>query len=189
MDLNTAQEMYQYCRDNNLGSGFNEKWGLKHFGLIQNNLIDGEKVLLPFIGFYNYSSMTKHSGYFAYAITNKRILMAQKKLFGETGQTVSLDNINDITYKSGFVWGVLTIDTIKEVFNVGLDKKSADKIHKAVISQFQKYKDSNKSGTDVTAYARSSAKKIKEFKELLDMGAITQEEYEKKKIELLQKNN
>lgn len=190
MGLNTAKEMYQYCKDNDLGSGFSRKWSLKHFTIIENNLTAGEKVLLPFIGLHNYSTnTTKYGGYFAYAITNKRIIMAQKKIFGKVCQTISLDNINDITYESGMLWGILTVDTIKETFNVGLNKKSADKIHAAVINEFQKFKKFNKTDTNTKAGTRSVAEQIKEFKELLDTEVITKEEFEKKKRELLEQKN
>lgn len=182
----TAKEMYEYCVKNGFGSGWNEKWGIKHFLIIQNSLMNGEDVLLPFIGLHNYVSMTKHDSYFAYAITNKRIIMGQQRLIGEACQTVSLDNVNDITFNSGLVFGTLTIDTIKEVFNVGLDKVSAQRIHNAVVDIFHKIKNSNNNNNSNTQ-VKSIAEEIKEFKELLDIGAITQDEFDKKKKELLGK--
>lgn len=66
--------------------------------------------------------MTKHDNNYAYAISNKRIIMAQKKLIGETLQSVAINNLNDVTLSTGLVLGIITIDTIKEKFNVGVAK-------------------------------------------------------------------
>ena len=43
--MNTAEEMYQYCLDNDYGEGLTRKWGIKHFALIENALHRDEQVL------------------------------------------------------------------------------------------------------------------------------------------------
>lgn len=145
---------------------------------------------MTFIGLHNYQSMTKHDSNFAYAITNKRIIMAQKQtIAGEKLQTVYLDNVNDITFSSGLALGVMTIDTIKETFNVGLDKKSAKAINAKAVELLHSLKD-NKSeaapAADAPAQqAVSAADEILKFKQLLDAGVITQEEFNAKKAQLL----
>lgn len=68
--MRTAEGMYQYCLDNKFGQGFNEKWGIKHFEVLEENLMNGEEALMTFIGLHNYQSTTKHENNFAYAITN-----------------------------------------------------------------------------------------------------------------------
>lgn len=190
MALQTASEMYHYAVDNGFGSGWNEKWGIKHFSIIAEHLLPGEEVYMTFIGLHNYQSMTKHDSNFAYAITNKRIIMAQKQtIAGEKLQTVYLDNVNDITFSSGLALGVMTIDTIKETFNVGLDKKSAKAINAKAVELLHSLKD-NKSeaapAADAPAQqAVSAADEILKFKQLLDAGVITQEEFNAKKAQLL----
>lgn len=182
--IQTAKEMYNYCVQNGFGSGWNEKWALKHFNLIENSLMNDEYVKMVFIGLHNYISSTKHDGFYAYAITNKRIIMAQQKVFGHNFQTISLDNINDITFSSGMAFGKLTIDTIKETFNVQLDKVSAKKISDSIHIILDNLKKLTKN-SNIESNSNSVADEIKKFKELLDIGAITQEEYDKKKNELL----
>lgn len=182
--LKTASEMYQYCIDNGYGSGMNKNWGKKHFALIEQALMNDEYVQIAFIGIHNYISMTKHDGNFAYVITNKRIIMAQQKLFGENFQTISLDNVNDVTFSSGMTLGVLTIDTIKERFNVSLNKVSAKKISEAVHNVLDAMKKITKGDNEYSG-TRSVTEEIKKYKELLDIGAITQEEFEAKKKQLL----
>lgn len=185
--LNSAESMYQYCVDNKCGTGMNRKWGVKHFLLVQKALQPDEEVLMCFIGLHNYVSSTKHDQNFAYALTNKRFIMAQQKLVGENLQSVYLDNLNDITFSSGIVFGVLTFDTIRERFNIAVDKVSAksisDKAHEILLTL--KQKNSMPQTAPNNTASVSAADEIMKFKNLLDMGAITQEEFDAKKKELL----
>lgn len=181
----SAEQMYQYCVDNNFGEGMNKKWGVKHFALVEQALQSDEEVLMCFIGLHNYISTTKHDSNFAYALTNKRFIMAQQKVIGQVVQSVYLNNLNDVTLNSGFVFGVLTFDTIKEKFNVCVAKNSAqaicDKIHEVLHS----LEESKAVPVMTQLQAPSSADEILKYKNLLDMGAITHEEFEQKKKQLL----
>ena len=187
--LQTAEGMYEYCTRNGFGSGLTKKWGIKHFKIIEENLMPDEKVLMVFMGLHNYvpaskTTQSQNDGNYAYAVTNKRFMMAQQELVGQNFQSVSKDNVNDISFQSGWLTGILTIDTYKETFNVYLDRDSA----KNIGMELHKILDQLKSKTtpDVsTVAAPSSADEIKKFKELLDSGAITQEEYDAKKKQLL----
>ena len=130
--MRTAEEMYDYCKKNDYGQGVNKKWDIKHFTLIQDSLAPDEEVLMCFVGIHNYVSASKHDGNYAYAITNKRIIMAQKKMIGESIQSIAFNNLNDITLSTGLLMGVIVIDTVKEVFNVGVNKKQARKINEQI---------------------------------------------------------
>ena len=114
--------------------------------------------------------------------------MGQKlKIAGENFQAIYLDNINDITFSSGLILGVLTIDTIKEVFNVGLDKNSAKEISAKVLQVFHDLRAQKEPAPTVQASAPafSAADEILKFKQLLDAGVLTQEEFDAKKKQLL----
>lgn len=181
--LVTSKDMYYYARDNGFGRGMNEEWGLKHFKVIALNLMKDEDVLMTFIGMHNYRSATKHDKYFAYAITDKRFIIAQKNIIaGETLQTIYLDNINDITFASGMAFGIMTIDTIKEKFNVALDKISAKKITDRAHEILDEIRAKNKT---LNTSQLSPADEIKKYKSLLDEGIITEEEFNTKKSQLL----
>lgn len=181
--MRTAQEMYQYCLDNKFGQGYNQKNALKHFSIIEKNLSADEDILMTFIGIHNYKSATKHDNNFAYAITNKRILMAQKKVIGEVFQVVLMDNLNDITLQTGIVFGVITIDTFKEKFNVAIAKNEAqninNKIHEII------YLARNKATNIQQQSKKSVVEQLKELKELLDMGILTQDEFNSQKVKIL----
>lgn len=132
--LNTAEKMVTYCQAHKLGNGMSTSWDLKHFSLIEDTLLSGERVYLVFEGLHNYQSTTKHDKNFAYAITSKRIILAQKKVIGSVLQTISLQNVNDITFRKKLVMGIITIDTIKETFHVASDYETAGRIFKAIQS-------------------------------------------------------
>lgn len=182
--MRTAAEMYDYCQGNNFGKGVSKKWALKHFGLLEKNLDSNENVLMCFCGLHNYISATKHDSTFAYAVTDRRIIMGQKKMIGEYFQSVSLNNLNDITFSSGMLMGIITIDTFKEKFNVAVDKVSGRNINDAIHNVLITNSNNHKSGSNGSNSA-SIAEEIKKFKDLLDIGAISQEEFNQQKEKLL----
>ena len=188
-NLTTAENLYRFCIDYGYGHGFNESWGIKHFQILIDALMPNEKVLFPFIGLHNYVSMTSHGGYYAYAVTNKRIIMGQKNVIGQSFKSINWENINDITFKSGMALGVVTIDTYKEIFNVAIDKNSAqnvcNRIHKVLEDMKYHNGNQNLSGTKAMTNATDPYEELKKMKELLDLGIITKEEFDYKKKELL----
>lgn len=182
--MRTAREMYSYCKEHNFGRGFNERNSLKHFEIIQNNLQPDETVEMVFIGLHNYVSATHHDNNYAYAITNKRIMMAQKRVVGMVFQSVSLENINDITFSTGLVFGMISIDTIKEHFNVAVDKSAANSINNEIHDVLERVKkDPGKTARD------ANSKKIMEEMEMLNTmlenGWIKESDFEEKKRQLL----
>ncbi len=49
-------------------------------------------------------------------LTNKRIIVATKRLaFGHFFRIITPDMFNDLTIRSGILWGKVTIDTVKEL--------------------------------------------------------------------------
>ena len=181
MNIRTGLQMYNYCIRKGYGSGMTRNWGIKHFNLAAAALGANEEVKMCFIGLHNSKSTSQNDGYFAYVITNKRFIMSQKKLVGEKFQTVSLDDINDITFNSGLALGTITIDTIREKFSVCMGKQSAKKVNEEIHVVLDSLK---RISTDTNEKV-SAADEIKKYKELLDLGAITQEEYDFKKKQLL----
>ena len=176
--MNKAEQMYEYCIDNNFGKGISKKWAIKHFDIIGKNLMQNEQVLMCFCGLHNYLSISKHDGYFAYAITDKRIMISQKKIIGEKFQSISLKNVNDVTFSSGVMMGIITVDTFKEKFNVSVDKKAGSSINSSIHDiLFDNKKDTGKGINDIDS--------LIDYKKLLDSGVINQEEFDLKKKQLL----
>ena len=126
---------------------------------------------------------TNHDNNFAIAVTNDRIIARQKKLMGENLKTITRRNLNDISKTTGMIWGILTIDTIKEKLNIATNKSEIDAIYNGVNKiLFQDEIIISKTTTNTTT--KSPIEELKEYKELLDLDIITQEEFDKKKQEV-----
>ena len=177
MKFNNGSEMYEYIENNKLGYELTKGFAIKHCDLLLSKLQPDEEILVPFLGLHNYQNPTKHDKTFAFALTNKRFVLAQKKIIGEAYQSILLDNLNDITYNKGVLGGVLEVDTIKERFNVYAQRQFIPIIYDLLHTNLEKLKS--------TANTSSNLDEILKLKQLLDAGAITQEEFESKKAQLL----
>ena len=101
-------------------------WRIKaHSKVIEKHLNPGEEVKFVFAAQKNERSYQIFSTY-VIALTNKRILLAQKRLlFGYLFLAITPDMFNDLTVKSGIIWGKIIIDTIKENVVLSNVSKSA----------------------------------------------------------------
>lgn len=125
-------------------------WRLKaHAKVIDRHLNPGETVNFVFAAQKGYSSFDIFST-FVVVLTNKRILLAQKRvLWGYTYLSVTPDMFNDLTVHSGMIWGKVHIDTIKETIVLSnISKDALDDIE-----------------TQVTEYMMEEKKKYKEIEQ------------------------
>lgn len=125
-------------------------WRLaKHAKVVEKYLNPGEEVRFAFPGQRGNSSMDFFST-FVVVLTNKRILLAQKRiLWGYTYLAITPDMFNDLTVSSGIIWGKLYIDTVKEtVMLSNISKHAMDDIETEIteymIEEKQKYANVNK---------------------------------------------
>lgn len=124
-------------------------WRLKaHSKVIEKHLNPGETVNFVFAAQKGHSSLDIFST-FIVVLTNKRILLAQKRiLWGYIYLSVTPDMFNDLTVSSGIIWGKVYIDTIKETIVLSnISKDSLDEIE-----------------TQITEYMMGEKKKYKEVK-------------------------
>lgn len=184
--MRTAQEMYHFAKQNGFGQGFTDNLALKHFGIIENSLQPDEDAKMVFIGLHNYRSMTKHDNNFAYAVTQKRIIMAQKRIIGTVCQSVYFNQLNDITLSTGLALGVVTIDTTKEQFNVGVAKDHAQNIYALLHQVIDEIRNPAQAAqVKQQANMNSDMAALQYFKKMYDDGLITAEEYEFKRKQVL----
>lgn len=125
-------------------------WRLKaHANVIDKHLNPGETVNFVFAAQKGYSSFDFFST-FVVVLTNKRIILAQKRLlWGYTYLSVTPDMFNDLTVQSGLIWGKVYIDTVKETMILSnIAKDALDDIE-----------------TQITEYMMDEKKKYKEVKE------------------------
>ena len=116
----------------------------KHASVIDKHLNPEEEVRYVFLAQKGYSSFDIFST-FLIALTNKRILIAQKRvLFGYNFLAITPDMFNDLTVSAGIIWGKVLIDTIKETAVLSnISKAALDEIETEIteymMSEKQKY--------------------------------------------------
>lgn len=109
-------------------------WRLKaHSKIIDLHLNPGEIVKFAFAAQKNNNPLDIITTYVV-VITNKRILLGQKRLiFGYFFTAITPDLFNDIKVKMGIVWGMVIIDTVKEkVFLSNIQREALDDIETSV---------------------------------------------------------
>lgn len=113
--------------------------------------------------------------------TNKRIIFLDKgMLFGVNQIEIPLSKVNTVKYKKGLFVGEIEIRDGASMFRVkSVLKKTLIPFINAVNNSIEEIKKTQNSPK------LSVADEIMKFKRLLDEGAITQEEFDKKKKELL----
>ena len=85
-----------------------------HAKVIETHLNPGEEVQYIFAGQKNDNPLDIITSCVV-ALTNKRILIGQKRLiFGYFFTAITPDMFNDLKVKSGIIWGKIYIDTVKE---------------------------------------------------------------------------
>ena len=87
----------------------------EHTKVADMHINDDEEILYAFAAQKGPSALDIFSTH-VLVITNKRIIVAQKRLvFGYFYYSITPDMFNDFTIKMGLIWGRAIIDTIKEV--------------------------------------------------------------------------
>ena len=135
--------------------------------------------IIPFIvGIIVYSGLSKI-----------QIVVTDKRVYGRTafGKQVDLplDSISAIG--TGMFSSIAVATSSGKITFWGISNR--DEIHKAISGLLQSRQSGNKKEaaavTHITQQAQSSADELKKYKDLLDSGVISQEEFEAKKKQLL----
>ena len=159
----------------------------KAFSEIEKMLRPDEDVLCAFTGS---SAQRKNSSmlwFVGVALTNQRLLIGGqiKGLLkvSYTAQSFNIENINAISQSWSAIGGDLIIDTLGDDIRIG---ESARDVVNSIIVDFDTVLQSVKTPKNGAVIQQASvADELKKFKELLDMGVITQEEFDAKKKQLL----
>lgn len=186
--MRTAKDIYDDgVRNGFIGKDIKEKGSLANLQIVVDSLEPGEEVLMGFNGILNQTSMTKNEGIFSFAVTNKRLLMGMKMAFSKDFQTLLWDNVDHLSFarhKPFTNFGCITLDTIAKPYNISMTLKPAEAVSSKLQSLFMELKDKGTQPAAAPSTA-SAADEILKFKELLDMGVLTQEEFDAKKKQLL----
>lgn len=129
--------VYKYVRDFKKKYPSTVAWRIKsHSKIIDKFLNPNEEIIYAFCGQKNENSLDLFSTYVV-AITNKRILIAQKRvLWGYSYYSITPDMYNDMQVFGNMIWGKIYIDTVKELVVVSnISKKALDEIE-TVVSEY-----------------------------------------------------
>lgn len=157
------------------------------FAEIEKILFPEEDVLYAFTG----SSATRKNNsmlwFVGVALTKQRLLIGGQikgwLKVSYTAQSFDIKNINAISQTWSMVGGDLVIDTLGDDIRIGI---SSREVVNSIISDFDAALHSIKTEKDgVIIQQASAADELKKYKELLDTGVITQEEFSAKKKQLL----
>lgn len=184
--MKTADHMYEYCKSNKLGPTSSSRGFLiKTFSNIAEALRDNEDILTCFVANRETNYSTRLC---VCSISNQRIIISQKNLIGKDLQTIAIDNVNDITVKFGLLSGRIVIDTFKEVISMTASRNRTKRIDNILHNIIQKVKEKRGGQEDPSIILQkqiSDADELLKYKQLLDAGVISNEEFDKKKKELL----
>ncbi len=112
-------------------------WRLKaHCKVAADHINNDEEILYAFAAQKSYSMLNIVST-FVVVITDKRILLAQKRFFfGYFYYSITPDMFNDLTIKMGLIWGMAIIDTVKETVYLSNLSSGALQEIETVISKY-----------------------------------------------------
>lgn len=97
----------------------------QHARIIEKHLNPDETVTYAFACQKNTSFYDIFTTY-AIALTDKRLLLAKKRLlFGYFFITITPELYNDLSVKTGLIWGSINIDTVKETVHLSNISKNA----------------------------------------------------------------
>lgn len=115
----------------------------KHAKILETHVNPDEDVLYAFCGQKKLFGKNFLSyGTYCAVITTDRLLLASKNLFvGYQLISITPDMFNDLSVKSGLIWGSISIDTIKElvIFSY-LQNKALPEIETAISQYMMKKK-------------------------------------------------
>ncbi|MDO4535754.1 MAG: PH domain-containing protein [Clostridium perfringens] len=185
--MKTAEEMYKYCLENRFAGGINRMYGIKNFSIIEKELYKDEEVLMTFTGIHDYRPLKNYDGGFTYALTDRRIIMCHKNLVGKMIEQLKYDDLSNITFKMGIIYGVITIEAFKESLKIAVSKSESSNIFNRINEIVLDMKNKKSNENSLTENEKIIAVKLKGLKELLDMKVLSEDEFEKQKSELLAK--
>lgn len=124
-------------------------------------------------------------------LTQKRILFIDKGLiFGIKSTEIPLDMVNGVSYSKGLLFGKVSITNGAVTTLVEqVDKNTAPIMVNKIKESSEKYKESlhNALSSNISgATPLDGPDQIKKYKDLLDDGIITQEEFNAKKKQILE---
>lgn len=194
MKFFNAQQLLDHILSNNLGFVmYSKKMALNSCAFLLEQLNPDEEIEFAFLANVQPKKTEDVPGAI-WVITNRRLLVVKRKLFGDFTQTISLKNINDVTINNSgvgnFGLAKITIDTIWEnitaITNIRYGSTIYGGLHDIIERKKLAFTETQACNSATThIIEKSPTEQILEFKNLLDLGIISQEEFDAKRKQLL----
>lgn len=170
-----AKKIKQQLVDAGISDTFGTK---KEISILPEILHDEETLLYATSGFFNGNTIL-------IIITDQRLLFLDSgMIYGTNTTEIPLDKINSVSYSKGLLLSTLVVyngATAVKVDNIA--NNTIEKLASEIKKSYSKYQSTNIPSDNDNLI--SPADELKKFKELLDMGAISETEFDSKKKELL----
>jgi hypothetical protein len=159
------------------------KWGIKHFGVIENHLSENDDVVIALLGLLQIpDSPNSNEGNYALALTKKKVLFAQKTFTGEIYKEFDYEQLKDLSFYFSF-GSHYTFNFFKDKYTLWTSQTKEK--GNGFFNVIKEYVDEVKNINIPAQAQKSNVELIREYKSLLDDGIITVEEFNEKKKELL----
>ncbi|MFT8709685.1 MAG: PH domain-containing protein [Sporolactobacillus sp.] len=170
----TIEEIKKRFKEVHVADTFGTKKEIKELPMI---LKDDETIM------YATSGLFKNNTWLI-VVTDQRVLFLDKGMvFGLKQVEIPLDKVNSVSFKTGLLLGKVTIYHGSSEMGIDQITKSTVKpLVDAINREAEKYKNKNSAAETKTV---SAADELLKYKQLLDAGVLTQEEFDAKKKQLL----
>lgn len=133
---------------------------------------------------HNINTKKKEKLFGIVAITDKRILFSHHEGIKESTLVFELESIDSINFSEGLGSGQIEVHTLTKTLEIPVTSKN--RTFKEIQETIERAVEKKKNSTnEYKATSVSEADAILKFKQLLDDGILTQEEFEAKKKQLL----
>lgn len=196
--MKTAEEMYRYCMEHDTYDTAAKRL-FKHFQVIEDCMAEDEYALVCFAGLneqiyldgINSSASiapTTHTELVC-AFTNRRVIAGQGYWYPSILKVAPYGRLNDV-YASTCREGTnIVISTENEEIAIHTSSGQGENIRRLLEEILPEIRAKKAAKTYSGGRSSSPADEIRKFKALLDEGIITEEEFRKKKEQLLDMGN
>lgn len=204
LEADACEALARRCEADGLDDGMDHQLLRRHLTVVADGLEPDERPYATFVAQANYRDARHNDGQFAFVATQRALHSSQRRLFGLRPVTLPWETVTDIALEEGTERSVLTVQAPRDAMRLGLGPDEAlavvEALHAArrgtslspapkgsVAEPKGAEPNPGAAGTGVAATSplADPYEEVKKAKELLDLGILTQEEFDRKKRQLL----
>lgn len=204
LEADACEALARRCAADGLDDGMDPQLLRRHLTVVADGLEPDERPYATFVAQANYRDARHNDGRFAFVATQRALHSSQRRLFGLRPVTLPWETVTDIALEEGTERSVLTVQAPRDAMRLGLGPDEALAVVEALhaarrgtsLSPAPKGSVAEPKGAGPNPGAAGSGiaatspladpyEEVKKAKELLDLGILTQEEFDRKKRQLL----